>query len=439
MIIIDKALEKLEREGKPITVGLIGAGFMGRAIALQLLKSVPGIRLVGISNRHIEAARKAYMEAGCDDFEEVSTVPALEDRVRLGKFSVMEDGLLLCQAAGIDVVVEVTGNIPFGAEVTLEAIRHHKHVVSMNAELDGTIGPLLKVLADREGVIFTNSDGDQPGVILNLYRFVKGIGLRPVLCGNNKGLQDPYRNPTTQQEFATKWGQKPHMVASFADGTKISYEQAIVANATGMRVARRGMYGFELPPGTRMEDLTTGWYPEDVLLEGPGIVDYVVGADPAPGVFVFGVTDHPIHQHYLNLYKLGQGPIYCFYRPYHLCHFEVHNSIARAVLFQDATIVAKGAPMVEVVTTAKRDLQAGEIIDPIGYYMTYGQCENSDIARKDNLLPIGLAEGCVLLRDVKRDEVLSYDDIQLPAGRLIDRLFEEQKVYFGTGETINSA
>jgi predicted homoserine dehydrogenase-like protein len=143
------------------------------------------------------------------------------------------------------VVVEVTGNIPFGAEVTLEAIRHHKHVVSMNAELDGTIGPLLKVLADREGVIFTNSDGDQPGVILNLYRFVKGIGLRPVLCGNNKGLQDPYRNPTTQQEFATNGGRNP-IWWLLCRRTKISYERRFLPTQR-MRVARRNV-GFELPP-----------------------------------------------------------------------------------------------------------------------------------------------------------------------------------------------
>ena len=176
----------------------------------------------------------------------------------------------------------------------------------MNAELDGTIGPILKIYADKAGVVLTNSDGDQPGVIMNLYRFVKGIGVKPVLCGNIKGLHDPYRNPTTQQDFARRWKQKPHMVTSFADGTKISFEQAIVANATGMRAAKRGMYGPTVPTDTPIQE-AVHWYPLAEMTQGPGIVDYVVGAVPSPGVFVLGTHDHPAQKHYLNLYKLGDG------------------------------------------------------------------------------------------------------------------------------------
>ena len=141
-------------------------------------------------------------------------------------------------------MLEVTGAVGFAARVVLDAIAHGKHAIVMNAELDGTLGPLLKVYADRAGVVYTASEGDQPGVQMNLYRFVRGIGVTPLLCGNVKGLHDPYRNPTTQEGFARRWGQNPYMVTSFADGTKISFEQATVANATGMTVARRGMLGF---------------------------------------------------------------------------------------------------------------------------------------------------------------------------------------------------
>jgi predicted homoserine dehydrogenase-like protein len=253
--------------------------------------------------------------------------------------------------------------------------------------------------------------------------------VKPVLCGNIKGLQDPYRNPTTQSDFARKWQQTPHMVTSFADGTKISFEQAIVANATGMRVARRGMYGPKVTFGTPIQE-AVNWYPLETLSEGAGIVDYVVGAAPNPGVFVLGTHEHATQQHYLNLYKLGAGPLYCFYTPYHLCHFEVPNTIARAVLFEDAAITPLGAPMVDVIATAKTDLQAGQVLDGLGYYMTYGQCENSDVVRLQNLLPIGLAEGCRLKRDVRRDEVLTYDDVELPEGRLCDELRAEQNAYF---------
>jgi predicted homoserine dehydrogenase-like protein len=301
--------------------------------------------------------------------------------------------------------------------------------VLMDAEVDGTIGPMLQVYARRAGVVVTNADGDQPGVTMNLYRFVRGIGVRPVLCGNIKGLQDPYRTPATQAAFAERWGQNPQMVTSFADGTKISFEQAIVANATGMRVARRGMLGPTVQPGTPVTE-APGWYPHDTLLAGQGIVDYVVGASPGPGVFVLGVHEHPQQRHYLNLYKLGEGPFYCFYTPYHLCHFEVPNTIARAVEFGDPTIASAEGPIVDVVATAKTDLEEGTVIDGIGGYLTYGQCENADTAYADRLLPMGLAEGCRVKRRVLRNQVLTYADVVMPTGRLCDRLRGEQDAYF---------
>jgi predicted homoserine dehydrogenase-like protein len=219
------------------------------------------------------------------------------------------------------------------------------------------------------------------------------------------------------------------MVTSFADGTKISFEQAIVANATGMTIGQRGMYGPTLPSGTPLKEVMSK-YPLDVLLSGPGIVDYVVGAEPGPGVFVLGTHDHPKQQHYLNLYKLGEGPLYLFYTPYHLCHFEVPLTAARAVLFNDAAITPLGAPLVEVVATAKIDLRAGEKLDGIGCYMTYGQCETAEITADQQLLPMGLAEGCVLKRDIPRDQVITYADVILPKDRFCDKLRQEQNEYF---------
>jgi predicted homoserine dehydrogenase-like protein len=429
MIIVDKALEARQHAGNPVRVGMIGAGFMGRGIALQILNNVPGMDLVAISNRSLDGASRAYAEAGQPDVAVVESVAQLEQAISAGRYAVTEDAMLLCRAGMIDAIIEVTGTVEFGAHVVLEAISHGKHVVVMNAELDGTIGPILKHKADQSNVVFTNADGDQPGVIMNLYRFVRGIGVKPVLCGNIKGLQDPYRNPTTQAEFARKWKQKPHMVTSFADGTKISFEQGIVANATGMRVAKRGMFGPTVPSGTPIKE-AVNLYPLNALTDGCGIVDYVVGAEPGPGVFVLGTHDHPTQKHYLDLYKLGGGPLYCFYTPYHLCHFEVPNTIARAVLFGDAAITPAGGPCVDVVATAKIDLKAGQMLDGMGYYMTYGQAENADIAVKERLLPMGIAEHCKLKRDIPKDWVLAYDDVELPAGRLCDRLRDEQTTLF---------
>ncbi|MBN3877861.1 MULTISPECIES: NAD(P)H-dependent oxidoreductase [unclassified Nostoc] len=427
MIIIDRALQARAAAGNPIKVGMIGAGFMGRGIANQIVNSVPGMELVAISNRQISAAKQAYSEAGIEDIQVVATVSELEDAIANGKYAVTEDAKLLCRAEGIDALIEVTGAVEFGAQIVMEAIAHRKHVIMMNAELDGTIGPILKVYADKAGVILSACDGDQPGVQMNLYRFVKSIGLTPLLCGNIKGLQDPYRNPTTQEGFAKRWGQKPHMVASFADGSKISFEQAIVANATGMKVAKRGMLGYDFSGHV---DEMTQLYDVEQLKELGGIVDYVVGAKPGPGVYVFATHDDPKQRHYLNLYKLGEGPLYSFYTPYHLCHFEVPLSVARAVLFGDAVMSPLAGPLVDVVTTAKIDLKAGETLDGIGYYMTYGQCENSDIVQQQNLLPMGLAEGCRLKRDISKDRVLTYEDVELPEGRLCDQLRTEQNAYF---------
>ncbi len=429
MIIIDTALAQRAREGRPIRVGLIGAGFMARGVALQIALSVPGMRVAAIANRTLEGARRAYREADVSGVCVVETLTQLERAIESGVPAITEDAMLLCRAAGIDAIIEVTGTIEHAAHVTLEAIAHRKHVVLMNAEIDGTIGPILKTYADRAGVVLTTADGDQPGVMMNLYRFVKGLGVKPVMCGNIKGLHDPYRNPTTQEGFARQWGQNPAMVTSFADGTKISFENAIVANGTGMRVGQRGMYGPTVAPGTPIQEVADH-YPLEAMLEGPGIVDYVVGAMPGPGVFVLGTHDHPKQQHYLSLYKLGNGPLYCFYTPYHLCHFEVPNTVARAVLFQDAALSPLGAPCVEVLATAKIDLKAGESIDGLGGYMTYGLAENADTARSQNLLPIGLAEGCTLKRDVPKDALLTFDDVELPQNRLCDQLWREQMARF---------
>jgi predicted homoserine dehydrogenase-like protein len=429
MIVLDRLLEQRHEDGRPIRVAMVGAGFMGRGIALQIATAVPGMELVAIANRTVDRARDAYALGGADDARHVNGASELEQAIGKGRPAVTDDPLLIAEAEQVDAVIEVTGTVELAARVALVAIEAGKHVVLMNAEVDSTLGPILKTYADRAGVVLTNADGDQPGVQMNLFRFVRGLGVKPVLCGSIKGLHDPYRTPTTQAEFAARWGQNPQMVTSFADGTKISFEQAIVANATSMRVAQRGMHGPEVEAGTPIEEAAKQ-FDADGLTAGPGIVDYVVGAAPGPGVFVLGTHDNPAQQHYLNLYKLGEGPLYCFYTPYHLCHFEVPNTVARAVLLGDAAIAPAGPPRVDVVAAAKTDLAAGDTLDGPGGYLTYGLAENSDVVLAESLLPIGLAEGCRLTRDVQKDEVLTYEDVDVPEGRLGDRLRAEQAAAF---------
>jgi len=425
MIIVDNALEKREAEGNPIRLGLVGAGYMGRGIALQILKYVKGMRLSVISNRTLAEAEKAYAGGGVDEVQTVDTVLQLEDAIAKGRHAITDNPLLICEANGIDAVVEVTGAVEFSARVAMKAIEHGKHLILMNAELDATIGPILKVYADRAGVIVTTSDGDQPGVIMNLYRYVDAIGFKPVLAGNMKGLQDPYRTPETQKGYAEKYKQKPQMVTSFADGTKISMEMAVVANATGLKAGKRGMYG---PRCEHVND-AVNLFPMDQLLNG-GLVDYILGAEPAPGVFVLGYNENPIQQQYMNYYKMGDGPIYVFYTPYHICHFETPITVARAVLFKDAAAAPIGKSVCDVITAAKRDLKAGEMLDGIGGFTCYGMIENIDVSLAEDLLPMGLSKGCHLKRDIPKDYIITYADVELPIGRLVDKLRAEQNAYF---------
>jgi predicted homoserine dehydrogenase-like protein len=383
------------------------------------------MRLVAISNRTLSEAERAYHQAGVESVKTVETVAQLEEAIAQSQYAITDDAMLLCQAEGIDAVIEVTGTIEFGAHVALKAIEHGKHVILMNAELDATLGPILKVYADRAGVVITNSDGDQPGVIMNLYRFVKTIGCKPVLAGNMKGLHDPYRTPETQRGYAAKYHQKPRMVTSFADGTKISMEMATVANGTGFKVGKRGMYGLHC---AHVSDALT-LFPMDQLLNG-GLVDYIVGAKPAPGVFVLGYNEHPLQQRYMKYYKMGDGPLYVFYTPYHLCHLEAPLTVARAVLFQDAALTPLAGPVCDVITAAKRDLKTGEVLDGIGGFTSYGLLENSDVCQSENFLPMGLSEGCRLKKDIPKDQALTYADVELPEGRLCDELRAEQTAYF---------
>jgi predicted homoserine dehydrogenase-like protein len=425
VIIVDKALNERHSAGNPVRVALVGAGYMGRGIALQILTAVAGMKLVAIYNRTLSEAEKAYRQSGVESIRTVETVAQLEEAISQGEYAITNDATLLCEAEGIDAIVEVTGTIEFAAGVVLKALQAGKHVILMNAELDATLGPILKVYADRAGVVITNSDGDQPGVIMNLYRYVQAIGCKPVLAGNIKGLHDPYRTPETQRAYAAKYGQKPRMVTSFADGTKISMEMAVVANGTGFRTGQRGMYGKHC---THVKDTLTFYPPERLLHEG--MVDYIVGAEPAPGVYILGYNDHPLQRDYLRYYKMGEGPLYAFYTPYHLCHLEAPLTVARAVLFQDAALTPLGSPVCDVITTAKRDLKAGEELDGIGGFTNYGVLENSDVCQSENLLPMGLSEGCRLTRDVPQDMALTYADVELPAGRLCDKLRAEQTAHF---------
>lgn len=420
MVIVDTALAELEREGRPLRVALVGAGFIGRAIAWQVMDT-PGMRLVAICARRPAEAEQALRDAGVDRISAVSTPAELERAIAHGAAAVSDDPTLPGATGPVDAVIEATSSVEFGAQTALAALEGGKHLVLVNADLDSLVGPLLKTYADRSGVIVTGVGGEEHALAMNLVRYTRLIGLRPVLAGNIKGFLDRYRTPETQRAFAESVGQRPEMVTSFADGTKLSMECTILANATGFRVSQRGMVGLRCEHVREILDL----YPLEQLLEH-GLVDFTVGAEPGAGAFVVAYGDDPKKRPYFAHFKLGEGPLHLFYQQHHLPNFEAPLTVARAALFRDATVAPLGPPACEVVAVAKRDLAAGETLDGVGGFAAYGAIENAATAREHGLLPIALSEGATLVRDVPRDQPIALADVSRPAGRLVDRLFEEQ-------------
>ncbi len=421
-----RALEARAAAGDPIRVGLVGAGYAGRGFANRIIRRTPGIELVAISNRTVSQAERAFCDAGLDTPGRVSSVAELDAAMRNHRPVVTDDPSLLTESAGVEAIIEATGEVEFGASVATRAIDAGKHLVLINAELDSCLGPLLKTRADAAGVVITDMAGDQPAVIMDLFDEAKLLGFRPILAGNIKSLLDHKRTPTTQQGFADAVGQRTKMITSFADGTKIAAEMGVVANATGFGVATRGMLG---PRAERVEQAPER-FDLDSLLERP-IVDYILGAEPSFGVFVLAYDEDPLTSRYMKFYKMGDGPVYTFYRPLHLGPIETVQSVARAVLFHDAAAAPIGGPVTEVVALAKRDLKVGDTLDGIGGYTVYGMLENASTARRERLLPIGLTDGAEMVREVAEDQPVTFDDVRLRADALAPRLWEEQAARFG--------
>ena len=425
MIIVDTALARRSEANDPVRVALVGGGYMARCIALQIVSSVRGMRLVAIANRTVGKAERAFRDAGVTEVSRVSTLAELERAIEQDRHAVTDDALMLCQSGQIDAVIECTGHVEFGTQVCFEAIRNGKHAILLGAEIDATVGPILKTYADRAGVVYSYTDGDEPGVGMNMYRFLDSMGYQPVLMGQLKGFLDRYRNPATQLELATRIGQNPTVLSCFADGSKLALEAAIMGNATGFVPQVRGMRGY---PCAHVNDMLKRFTPDDFA--GGGLVEYALGAAPHTGAFVICMNDHPEKRKLMAYLKMGEGPLYMFYTPYHLPPWQIPHSVARAVLFNDPTITPRGAPVCDTVSYAKRDLKAGETLDGVGGFACYGMVERHEVCQRENSLPIAISLDCRLKRDIAKDQPLSYADIDLPPGRLCDKLRVEQAARF---------
>lgn len=418
MIIVDTAIAKRVAEDRPIRVAMFGAGYSARHICSQIISSFPGIHLAVICNRTLEHAKDVYAIEGVDNPKTIETASELNEIIRKREYAITDNPDAVFDCDQIDAVIETTGEVQYGAWAALKSIESGKHTVVLNCEMDATVGPLLKKIADEKGVIYTNTDGDEPGVASNLARFVTTIGLEVVGAGNLKGFYAVHRTPETQREFAENNNQKPHMMTSFVDGTKLSMELTVLANALGFGVDKRGMHGVDC------DDVRTclEHFPKDVFKPGRGVVDFLLGASPYTGAFVVGYSEHPMKMDYLKYLKMGDGPFYVFYTPFHLPQLEIPITVSRAVLLGDATVAPKGRPYCDAVAIAKHDLKKGEVLDGIGGFDMYTLIDNFDVSLKQNLLPMGVAEGCKVIREVAIDTPLTYDDVELPEDRQIDQM-----------------
>lgn len=399
---------KVLKTSRPIGVGLIGAGFAARGCAFQCTHT-KGLVLRALYNRTPDHAMHMISDLG----------------INSSHIRITDNPTEVFAMNSVDVVVDATGDVEFGAYIACEAIKNHKHIILINAELDATLGPILKKKADKAGVVYSQADGDQPGVIINLIREVELLGLTPVVGGNIKTYYDRYRTPETEKTWADAHDQSALLATNAVDGTKLSVEMATVANATGFKCATRGMFG---PKMLHVDEAAT-YFSKLPELKNGGIVDYILGAKPPFGIFVIARSDKPIMQKYLALYKMGSGPYYTFYRPFHLCTLESHKSIIDAALNGRATLAPKGL-FCEVATIAKQDLYPGDILDGIGGFTVYGVIENSPLMRKYGLLPIGLSRGCTIMKRVTKDSPITYNDVSIPNNRKVDILYKQQQALF---------
>ncbi len=412
-------LKKLEAEGRSIGVGLVGAGQMGEGLVAQM-EQMYGMRATAVADIRPGRAREVLEGGGVatGDIVETDDPDTALSALDAGR-RVASTNPAVTWAEAVDITVEATGIPEVGAHVAYEAILARRHVLQMNVETDATIGYLLRRMANAAGVVYTLTAGDEPGTTMELYDFATSLGFEVVCAGKGKNNPlDRSGNPDTVADRAAAEDMNPKMLASFVDGTKTMVEMTSLANAIGFVPDVPGMHGPEVTPKT----IADVYRPktDGGILESTGVVEY--GRGIAPGVFVVFTTDHPKLAKDLRYLSMGDGPYWALYRPYHLTSLETPISIARAVLKGETTVATDRPPTAETVAVAKRDLKAGETIDALGGFTVYGMIESAADARDAEHLPLGLAPGGVVTKDVEMGQTLTYADVELDDESIIRQL-----------------
>ena len=385
---------------------------MGRGLVYQL-SVTPGIDCVAVADVEIERC-SAFLDRLGLPYVVAEDADGIERAAERGLIAVTDDGELLTRVAAIDTVIEATNTIVEGGRFALSALEHGKHLILMNSEIDLIFGLELARLASEKGVVCASCDGDQYGVLKRLLDELQSWNFELVMAGNIKGFLDRYANPTSIIPEADKRKLDYRMCASYTDGSKLNIEMAIIANAYGLRTTVPGMHGQRAAHVSEVFeklDLDALWQ------ERAPFVDYVLGAEPGGGVFAIGYCEHPYQREMLAYYKMGDGPYYLFYRPYHLCHIEAVAIMIESIRNGRSILQPVHGFRTNVFAYAKKPLARGDRLDGIGGYACYGLIENCGDPSAHPGLPICLADDVVLGRELEKDEPIMLADVQLEAGR----------------------
>ena len=398
-------------------VAVVGAGFVGRGLIHRLTHTY-GFAPPLVVNRTVQRARRAMEDAGLGARPFVSDDPdQVSDAISEGRPVITTDAAILPSVRGVDLVVEATGAIAYGMRVMSDALRAGRHVVSMNAEADALFGHHLESVASEGGATYSIADGDQPGVLLRMMDEAHQLGLKPSIALNCKRNLDPHQSPEDSRPYAARDGTSVEMTTSFGDGTKMHVENVVTANLSGLSPPRLGTPGVRTTLADVVEDIDEAGIPDDS-------VHFTLGGDFGGGVMVLARSlDPDFDAPYLRVLKLGDGPRYPLFRPYHLTHMEVVTTIQQVLAGGPPLGRRTPEPVAACVAVAKRDLRAGEQLDGIGGGACYGMAAPTDEATE--LLPVGLASDAMIRRDVPMDRPIKLADVELDEDADLVRLHRQ--------------
>jgi len=433
MLNMDQKLIKREAEGKIIRTGIVGAGQMGRGMVTQMAL-MKGIMPAIVSDIKMENVINAFHYAGIKD-EDIAIAKTLEEAnkyMEMGKYVATEKSDLIAQANLVECAIDVTGVPEVGVKIATDALNNHKHVVMMDVETDVVIGSYLKKLADKNGVIYTGSAGDEPGAVMELYSFAKAMGMQVKVMGKGKNNKLDYEcNPDTVLEEATRRKMSPRMLCAFKDGTKTMVEMTAMSNATGLVPDVIGGHGPKASPDERCKELNDIFKlkKDGGILSKHGVVEFVNGI--APGVFVTVATENEEIAYQMQYHSMGPGPLWTLYRPYHLCNLETPLTVAKAVIDGEPTIIPIDGPVSECITIAKKDLKIGEYIDGIGGYTTYGSIATAQETYEKGYVLFGLVnKKARMVKAAKKGQILTLDMVELDTTTQLYKTRKEQDAMY---------